>query len=216
MRIAVVSEVSAVEKNPDILEALKPFSHQVFNLGMKRAVDRPELTYIETGFLGAMLLNLKRVDLVVGGCGTGQGFLNSVMQYPNVFAGLIIEPLDAWLFGQINGGNCISLALNKGYGWAGGVQLRFIFQKLFDVEFGCGYPEHRQASQRQSREKLQKLSETTHLSFQEVLERVDSEMFRKAITTPGVAEVLDIENLEDDKLKKTLIKKCNEVGFGIG
>ncbi len=41
------------------------------------------------------------------------------MQYPGVSCGLIADPLDAWLFSMINAGNCISLALNKGYGWAG-------------------------------------------------------------------------------------------------
>jgi ribose 5-phosphate isomerase RpiB len=214
MRIGVVSEVSAVEKNKDIIEALKPFGYQVFNLGMKEATDRPELTYIETGFLGAMLLNLKKVDMIIGGCGTGQGFLNSVMQYPNVFAGLIEEPLDAWLFGQINSGNCVSLALNKGYGWAGGVQLGFIFQKLFSVKFGSGYPEHRQASQRQSREALQKISELTHFSFKRILEKVDSLIFEKAISSSAVKEILEIENIENNKLKETLIKEYFEVGLG--
>ena len=42
------------------------------------------------------------------------GYLNSAMQYPNVFCGLILDPLDAWLFTQINGRNCISLALKRG------------------------------------------------------------------------------------------------------
>jgi ribose 5-phosphate isomerase RpiB len=42
----------------------------------------------------AILLNLKRVDFVVGGCGTGQGYLNSAMQYPGVFCGHILNDLD--------------------------------------------------------------------------------------------------------------------------
>lgn len=43
------------------------------------------------------------------------------------YCGLIQSPLDAWLFGQINGGNCISLALNFGYGWATDINLWFVF-----------------------------------------------------------------------------------------
>ena len=94
---------------------------------MTKTGAQPELTYIHTGFLAAILLNLKRVDLVVGGCGTGQGFLNSVMQYPNVCCGLIQSPLDAWLFGQINGGDCISLGFHYGFCWAAEIHLEVIF-----------------------------------------------------------------------------------------
>ena len=68
-----------------------------------------------------------------------------------MFCGHILNPLDAWLFAQINDGNCISLALNQGYGWAGDVNLRFIFDAYFRVERGSGYPPHRQAPQRASR-----------------------------------------------------------------
>ncbi len=74
--------------------------------------------------MSALLLNLKAVDFVVGGCGTGLGYLNAVMQYPGVFCGHLLTPLDAFLFARINAGNCVSLALNQGYGWAGDVNLR--------------------------------------------------------------------------------------------
>jgi len=126
MKIAVINETSAGDKNKDIIAALDAFDHEIFNVGMRKTGGDPELAYIDTGLLGALLLNTKRVDFVIGGCGTGQGFLNSVMQYPGVFCGHILNPLDAWLFVQINGGNCISLALNQGYGWAGDVNLKFI------------------------------------------------------------------------------------------
>ena len=140
MRIAVVNETSAGDKNKDIVAALQDRGHTIINAGMTKNGQPPELTYIHTGFISAMLLNLKRVDFVVGGCGTGQGFLNSVVQYPGVICGHVLNSLDAWLFAQINGGNCISLALNQGYGWAGDVNLKFIFDQLLSVEFGGGYP----------------------------------------------------------------------------
>ena len=129
---------------------------------------KPELMYTHTGLMTAILLHLKRVDFVVGGCGTGQGYLHSAMQYPGVFCGHILNALDAWLFTQINGGNCISLALNQGYGWAADVNLRFIFDRIFSVESGCGYPRHRQASQRESRETLEGVSRLTHRPFGEI------------------------------------------------
>jgi len=194
MRIAVINETSAADKNKDIIAALGGFGHEIINAGMKKSGGAPELTYIETGLLGAILLNTGAVDFVIGGCGTGQGFLNSVMQYPNVFCGLIQEPLDAWLFSQINGGNCISLALNKGYGWAGDINLNFIFEKLFSVEFGCGYPEHRKESQRQSRIRLHDISEKSHLPFIEIIKNLDVNILENVLNFPGVRDLLCIDN----------------------
>lgn len=173
MRVAIVSEVSAKEKNAAILEALEPFGHEVVNAGMTAQGGGPELTYIHTGFIAASLLNLGAVDLVVGGCGTGQGFVNSVMQYPGVVCGLILDPLDAFLFSQINAGNCVSLALNKGYGWAGETNLAYVFEKLFGEAPGGGFPPHRSGSQAQSRERLRAVSRATHRSFGEIVAALD-------------------------------------------
>ncbi len=191
MKIAVINEVSASHRNADILEALGKFDHTVYNVGMTGPDQKPELTYIHTGLMAGILLNTGAVDLVVGGCGTGQGFLNSAMQYPGVFCGLISDPLDAWLFSQINGGNCISLPLNKGYGWAADINLRFVFEKLFECQMGAGYPDHRRESQRNSREMLGKISVNSHRSIDEILLTTDqriltplsqSERFQELIT----------------------------------
>jgi len=207
MKIAVINETSAGDKNKDIIAALDGLDHQVLNVGMKKSGGTPELTYIDTGFLAALLLNTKRVDFVIGGCGTGQGFLNSVMQYPGVFCGHIISPLDAWLFTQINGGNCISLALNQSYGWAGDVNLKFIFEKLFSVESGAGYPEHRKASQEQSRKTLIDISQKIHFPFELIIEKMDSNIIEKVLRFLGVWDLLDVENIENARLRDTLTKR---------
>ena len=205
MKIAVINETSAADKNKDIIAALEGRGHEVVNAGMTRTGAQPELTYIHTGFLAALLLNLERVDLVVGGCGTGQGFLNSAMQYPNVFCGLIQSPLDAWLFGQINGGNCISLALNCGYGWAGDINLTFIFERLFSLpEFGKGYPPHRQESQQQSRRALQAVSAATHQNFSDIVGRLNDALVRSVLDYPGVRDILALEAMDAASLRKAL------------
>ncbi len=211
MKVAVINETSAGDKNKDIIAALDGFGHQVFNVGMKESGGTPELTYIDTGFLGALFLNTKGVDFVIGGCGTGQGFLNSVMQYPGVFCGHILSPLDAWLFTRINGGNSISLALNQGYGWAGNVNLKFIFEKLFSVESGSGYPEHRKVSQQESRKILANISQKTHLPFEVMVEKMDKDIVEKVLRFPGVWDLLDVKNIENARLRETLIKRCKEV-----
>jgi ribose 5-phosphate isomerase RpiB len=207
MRIAVINETSAADKNAAILAALEGRGHEVFNLGMIKNGEQPELQYIHTGLISALLLNLNRVDLVVGGCGTGQGYLNSVMQYPGVFCGHILTPLDAWLFAQINGGNCISLALNQGYGWAGDVNLRFIFDQLFAVEIGAGYPAHRREPQKASRLTLQTISALAHRPFAEILGALPDEVVLPALRYPAVKEFLAQAPVEDVEIARLLAER---------
>ncbi len=208
MRIAILSEVSAVDKNADIVAALDGFGHEVFNAGMKSASDRPELSYIHTGLMAAMLLNAAAVDFVVAGCGTGQGFLNSVMQYPGVSCGLIREPLDGWLFMQINAGNCISLELNQGYGWAGNVNLKFIFEKLFSTEKGRGYPAHREEPQKQSRLLMARLSGVTHRSMPEIIAALPDDILIPAVTFPGFMGLLSYK----PERAKAILEAINKRG----
>jgi ribose 5-phosphate isomerase RpiB len=207
MKIAVINETSAADKNKDIITALEGRGHDIINAGMKKSGATPELTYIHTGFMAALLLNDKRVDMVVGGCGTGQGFLNAVMQYPEVVCGHIMTPLDAWLFTQINGGNCISLMLNQGYGWASEQNLKFIFDALFSVEAGCGYPEHRKESQKQSRQLLKSISCMTHKSMAHIIQVLPEEVINPVLRYPGFLDILDVETLEDEALKSALLSR---------
>ncbi len=176
MKIAVVNEFSARDKNPLIVEALQKTGSRIFNIGMTPETTAVSLTYIHTALMSAAALNSGAADFVVGGCGTGQGFAIAVMQYPNVFCGLIADPLDAWLFGKINGGNCISLPLNKGFGWGGGVNLEFVFEKLFSPGFAEGYPPDRREVQKESRDRLQVLSALAHRPFAEILNGLDPEI----------------------------------------
>ncbi|WP_333651941.1 RpiB/LacA/LacB family sugar-phosphate isomerase [Lacrimispora sp.] len=203
MRIAVINEVSARQKNSDIIKALEGRGHEVLNLGMTGNSELPELTYIHTGLMTAILLNSGSVDFVVGGCGTGQGYLNAAMQFPGVFCGLISSSLDAWLFTQINGGNCISLPLNQGYGWAADVNLRFVFDRIFSVESGCGYPENRRESQQKSRQTLSRISQIAHRPFFEILDDMPQEIVKAVAGFPGFISVLD-------KKTQTLLQKYIE------
>lgn len=204
MKIAVINETSAADRNADILAGLNGRGHEIFNVGMQKSGEKPELQYIHTGFLSALLLNLKKVDLVVGGCGTGIGYMNSVMQYPGVFCGLLLQPLDAWLFAQINAGNCISLALNQGYGWASGVNLSFIFDRFFNVEHGRGYPDNRREPQAASREILKEISYTTHKNMAEIVRDLPEIVVKPALDYPGVLDLVDLNNMENEDLKNAI------------
>ncbi len=207
MKIAVINETSAADRNADILAALEGRGHEIINAGMTKQGAKPELLYTHTGLMSAILLNLKRVDVVVGGCGTGQGYLNSVMQYPGIVCGHILTPLDAWLFAQINNGNCISLALNQGYGWAGEINLKLIFDQLFSVEWGCGYPAHRKEPQKIARLTLERISTLTHRPFAEIIESLPDDVVIPALEYPGMKALIAVDSIEDSALRKAFQKR---------
>ena len=202
MKIAVISETSTADKNCHIISALNDRDHEIINLGMKEKGSAPELDYIQAGILAGLVLNLKRADYVVGGCSTGQGFLNVALQFPNVICGQIRSPLDAWLFSQINGGNCVSLTLNQNYGWGGDVNLGFIFDRLFGVQWGAGYPAHRKEFQKKGRETVERLSKAIHPPFIQILTSMPNDLLVPILNFPGVKQMLDIPSMPDNEVKK--------------
>ena len=204
MRIAVVNETSAVDKHPYIMSALEGRGLDVVNAGMAERGEEPELQYIHTGFISALMLAADRVDMVIGGCGTGQGFMNSVMQYPGVFCGHLLTSLDAFLFARINAGNVVSLALNQGWGWAGDENLRLLFDQLFTDARAEGFPAHRQEPQRVSRENLKLISDATHRSMAEIVVRLPDGIAVPALTHPAAAAALDVDSIEDGVLRSAL------------
>ena len=206
MRIAVINEVSARDKNKFILEALKGVKAEVFNVGMSEESNAPELTYIHTGLMAALALSSGAADFAVGGCGTGQGFLLSAMQYPGVTCGLISDPLDAWLFSQINGGNCAALALNKGFGWAGDINLKYVFEKLFLDKPGQGYPAHRADSQKASRQLLADINQTAHRNFVEIIKDIDKTILTAITSHKPFVEF--IRKYAKECALKTAVIKC--------
>ena len=207
MRIAVINEVSAAHRNSDIINALEGRGFEILNIGMKSPDEEQKIFYPHTGLLTALALNLDRADFVVGGCGTGQGYLDSAMLYPGVFCGHILNSMDSWLFAQINAGNTISLALNQGYGWAAEVNLKFIFDRLFEVEIGSGYPKTRAEPQEKMRKMLEEVSRTTHKSLADILKDLSDEVVVPALTYPGIREFLDIDTIKDDEIRKILNRR---------
>jgi len=207
MRIAVVNETSAADRNGDILKALDGRGHEVINVGMTKNGAKPELQYYNTALMAAILLNLKRVDFVVGGCGTGQGFMTAVSMYPGIVCGHIMNDLDAWLFAQINNGNCISLALNQYYGWAADVNLGFIFDRLFSVSWGSGYPPHRAEPQQASRRMLDKISLITHRPLAEIMLDLPDAVVQPVLTFPDFIKLVNLEAIETTELKAAFQKR---------
>jgi ribose 5-phosphate isomerase RpiB len=199
MKIAVIIEGSTKHRNGDVVAALDGLGHEVYNLGMKNVEGEPDLTYLETGFLSALLLNLKAVDFVIGGCGTGQGYINAVLQFPGVAAGLLVDVVDVYLFSQVNAGNCVSLSLNKGYSLGGELNLKFMMAQLFKEPFGGGHPAARKEIQIGARKRLAQLSLDAHKSVKEILEVMDKTIYQRALSFPGVIDF--IKTAPDSELK---------------
>ena len=147
MKIALINENSQAAKNGVIVETLKkvvePLGHEVFNYGMYSADDAEQLTYVQIGILAAILLNSGAADLVITGCGTGEGACLACNAFPGVLCGHVVDPTDAYQFTQVNNGNCIAMPFAKGWGWGAELNLQYVFEKLFVEEWGGGYPKER-------------------------------------------------------------------------
>ncbi len=191
MKLAVINEFSTKNRNADLVRVLGELGYTPLNLGMKDQDGEPMLNYLETAFLSALVLNLKMVDFVVGGCGTGQGYMNAVLQYPGISCGLVADPTDAFLYSRINAGNCVSLPLNKGYGGVGGdINMKYIFEKLFNDTYGAGYPESRRDFQAGLRKILSDLSSNAHKTMEEIIDLMDADILKNALMFPGVRDAV--------------------------
>ncbi len=203
MKIALITENSQAAKNGIIHEALTdvavPLGHEVFNYGMYTAEDSASLTYVMNGLLAGILLNSGAADFVVTGCGTGMGSMLACNAMPGVFCGLVIDPTDAFLFGQINDGNAISMPYAKGFGWAAELNLRDCYAKLFDGERGLGYPKERAAIMAKNRGILKGLKAATCHDMLTVLKTVDQDLLKAAIAGEKFAELF-YANCQDEAI----------------
>ena len=193
MKIALIIENSQAAKNSIVHEALTsvadPLGHQVFNYGMYTPEDAAQLTYVMNGLLTGILLNSGAADFVVTGCGTGMGSMLAANSMPGVFCGLVIDPTDAFLFGQINDGNAISMPYSKGFGWAAELNLQDCYRKLFDGERGLGYPRERAEIMRRNRGILSGLKQASCKDMLSVLKSVDQDLLRATIAGEHFAEL---------------------------
>ncbi|MNC35416.1 hypothetical protein D3C75_839010 [compost metagenome] len=143
--------------------------------------DKASLTYVMNGLLAGILLNSGAADFVVTGCGTGMGSMLASNSMPGVFCGLVIDPTDAFLFGQINDGNAISMPYAKGFGWAAELNLQDVYRKLFEGERGLGYPKERAEIMAKNRGILKNLKAVTCNDMLTVLKAIDQDLLKATI-----------------------------------
>lgn len=187
MKIALINENSQASKNELIYNTLKgvaeKYGHTVDNYGMLDSNENP-LTYVQNGLLAAIILNSGAADFVVTGCGTGSGAMLACNSFPKVLCGLIVDPSDAYMFGQINDGNCAAFPFAKGFGWGAELNLEYCFEKLFNGPRGQGYPKERAVPEQRNKKILDQVKEVTHTPMMEILKKIDQDFLKETINRP--------------------------------
>lgn len=203
MKIALINENSQASKNALIFDTLKkatePMGHELFNYGMYSAEDTAQLTYVQNGILAAVLLNSGAADFVVTGCGTGEGAMLACNSFPKVLCGHITSPLDAYLFSQVNDGNCIALPFAENFGWGGELNLLYIFEKLFSTPGGGGYPKERVVPEQRNKKILDEVKKVTHTDLVTILKNLDADLVKGALSGEKFQEYF-FANCKDDKI----------------
>ena len=209
MKIALINENSQAAKNELICNTLKsvvePLGHVVDNYGMYTANDEAQLTYVQIGILAATLLNSGACDLVITGCGTGEGAMLACNSFPGVLCGHVVDPTDAYQFTQVNNGNAISMPFAKGWGWGCELNLQYVFEKLFVSEWGLGYPRERAIPEQRNKKILDEVKKVTHTDMIYILENLDRELVKGAFAGEKFRELF-FANCKCDKIKEAVEK----------
>ena len=211
MKIALINENSQAAKNEMICATLKkvvePMGHEVFNYGMCGAEDPNSLTYVQNGILAAVLLNSGAADFVITGCGTGEGAMLACNSFPKVLCGHIESPLDAYLFSQVNDGNCVALPFAENFGWGGELNLQYTFEKLFCAPGGGGYPPERVVPEQRNKKILDGVRAATFKPLIECLKSIDQDLLKGAVAGAKFSELF-FASCKDEELAayvKTLL-----------
>ena len=209
MKIALVMEWSQAPKNEIVYQALKEVAekhgHTVDNYGQYNAEDH-RMTYNQGAILISTILQSGAADFVITGCGTGEGASIAANAMPGVCCGLAVEPLDAFLFTQVNNGNCLSFPFAKGFGWGAEINLRYMFEALFEKEPGGGYPESAAASEKKNAKILNDLKKVAHQDIKYIIKNADRELVQASFGGPNTLKLLH-QNAKD----KSIIAVVDEV-----
>ena len=203
MRIALINENSQAAKNSIIIAALKkvvePMGHTVDNYGMYTVEDAAQLTYVQCGILGAILLNSGAADFVITGCGTGEGAMLAMNSFPGVICGHVEDPVDAYTFAHVNDGNAVAMPFAKGFGWGGELNLEYVFEKLFGFGHGQGYPKERVEPEMRNKAILDEVRAKTLRPLLECLPELDPALVKGAVAGEKFSELFFV-NCKDEAI----------------
>ena len=193
MKIGVIQATSQAKKNKLLYHctanSVEKHGYEVINFGCYED-ESCSFSYIEIAVMISMLLSSKSIDFVVTGCSSGQGMMIACNSLPDVICGYVENPQDAFLFGRINDGNSVSVPLGLNFGWAGEINLQCTLEKLFEDEFGIGYPPEDADRKKQDTLLLKKINALTKRNAINVFEQLDKALIQKVLKKHNVIEYI--------------------------
>ena len=209
MRIGIIQGTTQVDKNEIIYRITNKVvlskNYEVINFGVYLE-EINSYSYTEIAVLIALLINSKVVDFVITGCSSGQGINLACNTLPGLLSGFIQNPQDAYLFGRINDGNVASLSLGLGFGWLGELNLEYTLEKLFDGDFGIGFPQEIAERKIKETDRVKKFNEISKVSLIEFMEQLEQEFMAKILSKKDVIDYI-LKHSKEEKLIKYLSNK---------
>ena len=203
MKIGVIQATSQAKKNKLLYHctanSVEKHGYEVINFGCYED-ESCSFSYIEIAVMISMLLSSKSIDFVVTGCSSGQGMMIACNSLPDVICGYVENPQDAFLFGRINEGNSVSVPLGLNFGWAGEINLQCTLEKLFEDEFGIGYPPEDADRKKQDTLLLKEINALTKRNAIDVFKQLDKTLIQKVLKKHNVVEYI----LEHGRKKEVL------------
>ncbi|MER0122145.1 RpiB/LacA/LacB family sugar-phosphate isomerase [Streptococcus sp. ZJ93] len=181
MKIGVIQASTRTDMNDVLVRAVQKSvagQHKVVNLGVFPN-ETVSYSYVEVAVMISFLIESQSLDFVVTGCSSGQGMMLACNSLPGLQCGFIQTPQDAFLFGRINSGNVVSLPLGLNIGWCGELNLEYTLEKLFDGEFGVGYPKEDATRKQQETALLNSINQLTKRALLEIIDEMDEGLLRK-------------------------------------
>ena len=83
--------------------------------------------------------------------------------------------------GIYNDGNAVSIPLGLNFGWAGEINLQCTLDKLFEDEFGIGYPPEDADRKKQDTLLLKEINALTKRNAIDVFEQLDKSLIQKVL-----------------------------------
>ena len=209
MKIGIIQGTTQVDKNEMIYrittKVVASKNYEVINFGVYPE-EITSYSYSEIAVLIALLINSKVVDFVITGCSSGQGMNLACNTLPGVLSGFIQNPQDAYLFGRINDGNVASLPLGLGFGWLGNLNLEYTLEKLFDGEFGIGFPPDIAERKIKETNRVKNFNKISKISLIEFLEQLEHEFIAKILSKKDVIDYI-LKHSKDKELVNYLSNK---------
>lgn len=193
MKIGVIQATSQAKKNELLYRctanSAEKHGHEVINFGCYEN-ESCCFSYIEIAVMISMLLSSQSIDFIVTGCSSGQGMMIACNSLPDIICGYVENPQDAFLFGRINDGNTVSFPLGLNFGWAGEINLQCTLEKLFEDEFGIGYPPEDAARKKRDTLLLKEINALTKRNAIEVFEQLDKALMKKVLKKINVVDYI--------------------------